>query len=94
MADIEVHDELHDERYEALVDGTLAGFTAYRERDGVRVFIHTEVFEGFEGRGLGTAMVAAALADTRAKGLRVEAACPFVRAYIERHPDVADVVTT
>jgi predicted GNAT family acetyltransferase len=45
-------------------------------------------------RGLGSALVAGALDDARARGLRVVPICPFVDAYIRRHPDYADLVVT
>jgi len=40
----------------------------------------------FRGRGLATALAKAALEAARAEGLRVIAQCPFVRAYLRKHP--------
>jgi predicted GNAT family acetyltransferase len=45
-----------------------------------------------ENKGLGARLVAGALDDIRARGLRVVPFCPFVRAYIRRHPEYADLV--
>ena len=42
-------------------------------------------------RGLGTALVTGALDDARARGLRVVPLCPFVDAFMRRHPEYADV---
>ena len=56
------------------------------------MLLHTEVLPSFEGKGLGARLVAGALDDIRARGLRVVPFCPFVRAYIRRHPDYADLV--
>jgi uncharacterized protein len=58
---IEVHDVPEHTRYEVTVDGRLAGFAAYRETLGVRVFTHTEVDDDYEGRGVGSALARAAL---------------------------------
>jgi uncharacterized protein len=89
---IEVRDAPDRQRYEAIVDGTVAGFAAYRDDRGARVFTHTEVFPAFEGRGVGTALARGALDDVRASGGTLVARCPFIRSYIERHPEYADLV--
>lgn len=90
----DVRDVPDRSRYEAIVDGALAGFAAYRMRDGVRVFTHTEVSDAFEGRGVGSALVRGALDDVRASGGRLVALCPFVHSFIERHDEYADLVDT
>ena len=54
--------------------------------------VHTEIDPAFEGQGLGERLVAGALEDLRARGLKLVPQCPFVRAYLRRHPDQADLV--
>jgi predicted GNAT family acetyltransferase len=88
----EVRDAEEHGRYEVLVDGALAGFAQYRDDAGVRVFTHTEVFDAFEGQGVGSALAAGALDLVRAAGLRIVALCPFIASYVERHPEQADLV--
>lgn len=78
-------------RYELSVDGHLAA-TYYRIADGVITFIHTEVPDALAGRGIGAKLVKGALDQVRAAGLKVVPQCPFVRAYIEKHPDYADLL--
>lgn len=80
-------------RYEAHVDGTLAGFADY-VLDGDRiVFTHTEVDDAFEGQGVGSALARTALDDVRARGThRVVPQCPFIAGWIDKHPDYADLV--
>jgi predicted GNAT family acetyltransferase len=78
-------------RYELSVDGHLAA-TYYRISDGVITFIHTEVPDALAGRGVGGKLVKGALDQVRAAGLKVVPQCPFVRAYIEKHPDYADLL--
>ena len=73
-------------RFELPVDGQTAVLT-YERRPGVMKLIHTEVPEPYRGRGFGEMLVKAALAQSRAEGMRVVAVCPFVRAYLRKHPD-------
>jgi len=89
---VTVRDEPAGARYELFVEGELAGFATYRRRDGVMTIPHTEVEPRFEGRGLGARLARFALDDARGHGWRVVPACPFVRSYIERHPEYADLV--
>ena len=67
----------------------MVGEIDYRLSNDAVVLVHTEVSPALEGRGLGGQLVAGALEDIRAQGLRVVAVCPFVRAYLRRHPDSA-----
>lgn len=88
-----VHDNAAEHRYELTVDGQTA-IAAYTDKDGVRVFTHTLVPPELEGHGVGTRLVAGALADVRARGLKIVPQCPFVAAYVERHPETRDLVAT
>ncbi|GAA1880461.1 GNAT family N-acetyltransferase [Lapillicoccus jejuensis] len=92
MADVTVQDDPAQSRYDALLGGGLAGFAAYRLQPDAVVFTHTEVDPAFEGQGIGGALARGALDDVRARGLAVVPLCPFIRAWIERHPDYADLV--
>jgi uncharacterized protein len=93
-----VRDHPAEHRYEITVGGRPAGVTPYLDRPGGegggqrRVFIHTEIDPNYEGQGLGSVLVKAALADVRASGRRAVAVCPFVSAYLERHPEEVDIV--
>ena len=81
-----------DERYELWVGDEPAGQIVYRLREDAVALIHTEVADAFEGHGLGGKLVAGALANIRERGLRLIPICPFVRSYLERHPEQADLV--
>jgi uncharacterized protein len=91
-APIEIADDAEQDRYVITVGGELAGFVQYRRRPQLIAFVHTEVDPAFEGRGLGGRLVAGALDAARADGLAVLPFCPFVNAYIQRHPAYADLV--
>jgi predicted GNAT family acetyltransferase len=87
-----VTDNSTESRYELHVDGALAGFAEYRLKDGSVVFTHTEIDPGVGGHGHGSTLVRAALDDVRGRGLSVVPLCPFVKAYIGKHPEYADLL--
>jgi hypothetical protein len=78
-------------RFELTVDGHLAA-TYYKLSDGVITFIHTEVPPELGGKGIGSRLIKGALDQVRAEGLKVIAECPFVKAYIDKHSDYADLL--
>lgn len=85
---VEVTDNAELSRYEARVGGELAGFAQYRV-DGRRMtLVHTEVDPRFEGRGVGSQLAKVALEDVGRQGLDVVPRCPFIAAYVRRHPDL------
>jgi uncharacterized protein len=92
VTEIQVIDNAAKRRYEALVDGAVAGYVLYEQREGELVLIHTEVAEEFEGEGVGSRLIAGALDDIRARGLQVTPLCPFAAAYIKRHAEYSDLV--
>jgi uncharacterized protein len=79
-------------RYQLLVDGEVVGEILYRRNDDAIALVHTEVSPALEGRGLASTLVAGALDDLRARRMHVVPICPFVRAYVRRHPEYADLV--
>ena len=89
---IDFVDNEAEHRYEAWLDGEQAGVIEYVPTDGSLMFDHTEVPAAFEGRGIGSRLAKAALDDVRARGLVVESQCPFVSAYVDRHPDYGDLL--
>ncbi|MDP9847893.1 GNAT family N-acetyltransferase [Streptosporangium lutulentum] len=78
--------------FEAEVDGKHAGRLDLIRRGTVIVYPHTEVDPEFEGKGVGGELVRAALDAARAEGAKVVPSCWFVKGWIERHPDYADLV--
>lgn len=93
MTDVQTTRNESEQRYEARVDGELAGFAAYQPGDdGAVVFTHTEVDDAYEGQGVGSSLVRDALDDVREKGGKVVAQCQFVKEWIERHPDHQDLL--
>ena len=79
-------------RYEVSAGDRVLGLAASQRRGEQIVFTHTEVDPDAGGSGIGSTLVRGALDDVRARELRAVPLCPFVRAWIDRHPDYADLV--
>ena len=78
-------------RFTASVQGGTAELE-YQLADGVIVFTHTFVPEGARGQGVAESLVEAGLAHARDEGLQVVPQCPYVKHYIEEHPEAQDLV--
>ncbi len=78
-------------RYEAEVGGKTAVAEYVRAGDVV-TFTHTKVPRELEGQGIASDLIAGALADVRNQGLKIIPECPYIAGYIERHPDLQDLV--
>ncbi|GAA3577953.1 N-acetyltransferase [Nonomuraea rosea] len=89
---IQIVDNSTENRFEALVDGKVAGFADYRLLPTKIVFTHTEVLPAYEGQGLASKLVSHALQASADTGLRVVPLCPYVAKYIDRHPEFKELV--
>lgn len=85
----------HDEagrRYVLRIGADEVGELGYSVGGDRVVLEHTAVDESRQEKGLGSQLVRYALDDVRAAGRRVVPQCPFVRSYVEGHPEYADLV--
>ena len=80
------------QRYEAWIGDDVVGFVEYRSVRGRRIVFHTEVDPSVEGQGVGSRLVTGVLDDVRASGLRITVKCPFVTAFLARHPQYLDLL--
>lgn len=78
-------------QYEFHIDGDLARIE-YIKAQGKIFLTHTEVPEKFEGKGIGSALAKQALDDIQQKGLQLVPLCPFVSAYLNRHPEYNSLI--
>lgn len=93
MSDVTVTDNHDQSRYEARVGDELAGIAEYTRSGDTVTFTHTKVEDAFEGQGVGSALARGALDDVRAQGgLRVVPQCSFIKGYIDKHEEYADLV--
>ena len=93
LDDVIVRDNATAKRYEARIGNHLALMT-YERAPGQITFIHTMVPPALAGHRIADKMARIVLEDARAAGLAVIPRCPFVAAYIQRHPEYTDLVPT
>jgi predicted GNAT family acetyltransferase len=87
----EVIDNTAAGQFEIATDAGVAVLTYSRRGDTLEL-THTHVPPQAEGHGYGAALAKAALEQARAQGLSVIPTCPFVRTYLRRHPEYANLV--
>lgn len=78
-------------RYE-LDAGDVTAVLYYRLADGVITLVHTETPSELQGQGIASRLVKGALEDIRSRGLKVVPRCPFVSAYMGKHPEFSDLL--
>ena len=83
-----VTDNAARSRFELAVEGQIA-FAAYTIEGDVITFTHTIVPPALEGQGVASRLIAHALGEAKARGLKVVPQCSFVAAYIQKHPEWA-----
>lgn len=88
---LEVINNSDAHRFEVTINGKVA-MIQYLLTSHLIVFTHTEVPPEFEGMGVAGRMAKVALEHARTAGLKVQPLCPFVAAYIRRHPEYQDLV--
>jgi predicted GNAT family acetyltransferase len=89
---LEITHDSNNHRYVAWVDEVPAGLIEYHLREGALALTHTLVEPAYEGRGVGGALVKQALDEARSQGWTVLPFCPFVHAYLLKHPEYLDLV--
>lgn len=97
MSDVVTTHAPDHSRFEAHLDGELAGVVEYELAEGTVELTHTRVEDRFEGKGVGSALARGALDEIRAGGeplgqREVIATCTFIAGYVERHPEYADLL--
>jgi uncharacterized protein len=90
-AEVVVRNDPAQSRFHTDVDGA-GGQLDYRQDPGVITFLHTQVDDELEGQGVGSELARAGLDYAREQGLQVIPQCPFVRSYIEKHPEYNSLV--
>jgi len=87
----EVRNNIAESRFELDAGGRVA-FVVYRMEPGAMILVHAEVPPEASGRGIGSRLVRGALEQVRALELKVVPQCPFVSAYMGKHPEFNDLL--
>ena len=87
MADLNIDNNALASRFEAMVNGRLAVLD-YRIEAGTIFLLYVEVPPSEQGRGIASRLARAALEFSRDSGLKVVPRCPFIAAYMRRHPEL------
>lgn len=91
MADADIRDNAENHRYELPVGGEVA-VVVYNLSDRNLMITETLVPEALEGQGIASRLAKHVIADARERGLLILPVCPFFSAYLQKHPEHADVV--
>lgn len=89
---VDIADNSAKSRFEAKIDGEVAGQIDYQIQGGVITYTHTGVPAAFEGKGIASALAKFALDQARSQGQVVVPRCPFIAEYINRHPQYEDLL--
>ncbi|MBC8768435.1 N-acetyltransferase [Arenibacter sp. BSSL-BM3] len=86
LMDYKLIDNTEAKQYEYHIDGVIAKIEYIKAKDKIYL-THTEVPKELEGKGVASSLVKQVLEDIETKGLTLVPMCPFVAAYIKRHPE-------
>jgi predicted GNAT family acetyltransferase len=90
MADT-VNDNTDEQRFELKIEGQTA-YVYYALAPGIVTLTHTDVPLVMSGKGVASRLIKGALDLAQARGLKVKAECPFVQAYLAKHPEFGDLI--
>lgn len=84
------HNEARN-RFEIQLNDMLARLAYIPAKNNI-LYIDTQVPSEFEGQGIGSKLAHFALEYAKENGLKVQPLCPFISAYVRRHPEYNDIV--
>jgi predicted GNAT family acetyltransferase len=91
LDEVEVVNNQAKRRFEVVAAGYLARIEYIPDRHHI-VYTHTIVPDEISGQGVGSKLAHHVLDYARDNDLKVIPQCPFVAAYIERHPEYKPLV--
>lgn len=84
---VQVKDNSDQHRFELNLDGKTAFVDYILNSKGVIFLTHTEVPKELEGKGIASKMIHSVLSEIESRQLKLVPICPFVKAYLSRHPE-------
>jgi len=94
VSEVSLRRSAESEQYEWVVDDRVVSVLGFEERGSTIVLLHTATDPAARGQGHATDLVAAVLQDVADRGLVPSVRCPFIRAYLKKHPTPAASSTT
>ena len=91
MTDADIRDNTELHRYELPVGGEVA-VVIYNLSDQNLMITETLVPVALEGQGIASRLAKHVTADARDRGLLILPVCQFFSAWLQKHPEHADVV--
>jgi predicted GNAT family acetyltransferase len=89
--EVEITDNKTSSRFEMKVDGNIS-YIEYMLAGNKIILTHTEVPVQLEGKGVASAMIKKVLMHVEGTDRKLVPLCPFVAAYIKRHPEWEKIV--
>lgn len=78
--------------YEAAIGGRTAAGLVYSNVGSRVVLLATSVFPEFRGKGVAARLIGGVLDELRMQGKTATVTCPFGAAFVNAHPEYADVL--
>lgn len=79
-------DRVKQKRFVATIDGYEA-FIKYSVKPDIIILEHIEVDKELSGRGIASELTESVLLGIESRGLKIIPECPFIKSYIEKHPE-------
>lgn len=79
-------------RFEVETHGHTAFIEYMIDKDNIMYLTHTEVPKALEGKGVGKNIVEKTLHYLKDNGFKLAPLCPFVAAYLKRHPEWQEIL--
>lgn len=89
---MEIINNTRQQQFETLLPGGEKATIVYRYYKDDIAFMHTEVPDGYEGQGIAAAMAREALAWADSEGKKIMLYCPYMSAFVKRHPEYHQLV--
>lgn len=78
--------------YEAAIGGRTAAGLVYSKVGSRVILLATSVFPEFRGKGVAARLIGGVLDELRMQGKTATVTCPFAAAFVNAHPEYADVL--
>lgn len=78
--------------YEATIEGRTAAGLVYNKVGNRVILLATSVLPEFRGKGVAARLIGGVFDELRVQGKTATVTCPFTAAFVNAHPEYADVL--